>query len=110
MWIFVWTLFLLILNGVESDDKDLESVDCYSKLVDKNSLQYRVWCDRKTSHQCCWIQEMCWKNYDKKYGPEQCYSHSLLEIGNLAKFSFDKNTTVINPLQSCEILITVLGK
>ena len=109
MSIFVWTLFLLILNGVESVDKDLESVNCSSVLVDEESLQYRVWCDRKTSHSCCLIQEMCWKNYDNKYGSEKCNGHDLLKVGKLAEFDFDENATYNNRLESCEILVTVLG-
>ena len=109
MSVFVWILFLLVLNGVESKDKDFESVNCYSKLVDEDSFQYRVWCDRKTSHQCCLIQEMCWIEYDKKYGSEKCKGNDLLEAGNLAKFDFDENATYVNPLENCEIFITVLG-
>ena len=109
MSIFVWTLFLLILNGVESFDEDFESVKCYSELFDEESLQYRVWCDRKTSHSCCLIQEMCWKNYDKKYGSKKCNGHDLLELGNLGEFDFDENATYNNRLESCEILVTVLG-
>ena len=109
MSIFVWTLFLLILNGVESLDNDFKSINCFSELVDEKSLQYRIWCDRKTSHKCCLIQETCWTNYDKKYGSEKCYGHDLLEVGNLAEFNFDENYTYINQLESCEILVTVLG-
>ena len=87
-------------------------VNCYSELVDEDSLQYRVWCDRLTSHKCCKIQEMCYTNYNTHYGSEHCEGVDLLnefKEYNLTEFEFqDSNET--NPLETCEIFITVKGK
>ena len=106
---FTWTLFALILKGAKSSDQDFETVNCHSELIDKDSLQYRVWCDSQQSHKCCRIQEMCWKNYDTTYVSEKILENDLFKLGGLAQFDFDENTTETNTLESCEILVTVLG-
>ena len=87
-------------------------VNCYSELVDEETLQYRVWCDSQTSHECCWIQEMCWKKYHTPYGTDHCKGKSLdlFEVANLTQFDFAENASEANSFESCEIFITVLGK
>ena len=94
MELFISILFLLLLKGVKSSEET--SVDCYSELVDEDSLQYRVWCDSQKTHKCCKIQEISWPKKVKEY--------------NLTKFEFQEDSNETNPLETCEIFITVKGK
>ena len=113
MVLFISILFLFILKGANTTNEDYESVNCYSELVepvDEDSLQYRIWCDSQTSHKCCWIQEMCWTNYDTSYGSNECNGIDLFKAGELAEFEFVENANETNTPENCEIFITVLGK
>ena len=103
-------LLFLVLKLVNSTDQEFDLVDCHSELVDEETLQYRVWCDSQTSHKCCWIQEMCWTKYHTPYGSDHCKGINLFEVANLTQFDFAENASEVNSFESCEILITVLGK
>ena len=105
-------LLFLVLKLVNSTDQEFDLVDCHSELVDEETLQYRVWCDSQTRHGCCWIQEMCWTQYNTPYGSDyyKGISLDLFEVANLTQFDFAENASEVNSFESCEILITVLGK
>ena len=103
----MWIIFLFIMKGVEPSENDTTSNKCHVELVDEDTLKYRILCDSKTTHNLCYIEEMCWNNRQATYGLSE--SLDLFEGYGLADFEFDEDGNRTDSLRNCNMNITVEG-